>query len=65
MRVYSADNKRLNNKIWNAFTTFFRDEKGYSDWTDEEIGGSMNNDDINEFIDYLKKSLNYEEKEEK
>ncbi len=61
--MINNDNKKLNNMIWNSFTTFFREEKCYIDWNDDEIGGSMNNDDIDEFIEYTKKALNYEIKE--
>ena len=56
------DNKELDNMIWNSFTKFFREVKGYEDWNDEQIGGSMNNDDIDQFIEYIKGSLNYEVK---
>ena len=55
------NNLKLNDMIWNSFTTFFREVKGYEDWTDEQIGGSMCNDDIEEFIEYVKKTLYYEE----
>lgn len=55
-------NEKLNTMIWNSFTTFFREEKGYDDWTDDEIGGSMCNDDIDEFIEYIKKTLQYEDR---
>ena len=46
--------------IWNNFTYFFREIKGHYDWTDEQIGGSINNDDIDEFIYCIKEVLNYD-----
>ena len=39
-------------KLWEAFTAFFRYVKGYSDWTDEEIALSMNIDDFKEFMNW-------------
>lgn len=46
-------NEILQNKIWDAFTTYFREIKGYEDWTDEQIDGSFCDDDIIEFIYYI------------
>lgn len=43
----------LQGKAWKEFVKFFREEKGYTDWTENEIELSMNNDDIKEFINYL------------
>ena len=40
-------------KVWEKFTDFFRLEKGYADWTDEEIDLSRNNDDFVEFVKWL------------
>lgn len=44
----------LDEELWKEFTDFFRNEKGYEDWTDDEINLSLNDDDITEFIQYLK-----------
>ena len=49
-------------KLWEAFTSFFRYVKGYGDWNDEEIALSMNKDDFKEFINWAKKVLDMEEK---
>lgn len=43
----------LNGKVWKKFVEFFRDEKGYSDWTEQEIEDSRNDDDTTEFIVWL------------
>lgn len=40
-------------KVWQKFCEFFRNEKGHSDWTDEQIDLSRNDDDIEEFIKWL------------
>jgi len=42
-----------NEKVWEKFTDFFRNEKCYSDWTDEEIDYSRNDDDFEEFVIWL------------
>ncbi len=44
-------------QLWDAFTSFFRYVKGYTDWNDEEIARSMNIDDFNEFVEWAKKVL--------
>lgn len=44
-------------KLWESFTAFFRNIKGYNNWTDEEIARSMNNDDIKEYIEWVKEVL--------
>ena len=49
--------KLENPKVWEKFCEFFREEKGYSDWTDEQIDYSRNDDDIEEFIEWLIKQL--------
>lgn len=49
-------------RIWEAFLDFFRNVKGYNDWTDEEIATSMNNDDIQEFCKYIINLLGGKEK---
>lgn len=40
--------------LWESFMTFFRNVKGYSDWTDEQIAISMNKDDLNEYFTWVK-----------
>ena len=44
-------------KLWESFMAFFRYVKGYEDWTDEQIATSMNNDDLKEYIEWVKKVL--------
>lgn len=44
-------------KLWESFVAFFKYIKGYNDWTDEEIARSMNNDDIKEYIEWVKEVL--------
>lgn len=46
-----------NEKVWKKFCEFFRQVKLYSDWTDEEIDYSRNDDDIEEFIIWLVNEL--------
>ncbi len=43
--------------LWNSFVYFFRNIKGYSDWTDEQIALSMNNDDLKEYCKWVMKVL--------
>jgi hypothetical protein len=43
--------------LWNSFVYFFRNVKGYSDWTDEQIALSMNNDDLKEYCKWVMKVL--------
>lgn len=45
----------LNGKVWKKFCEFFREEKGYDDWTEEEIDYSRTDDDIEEFMLWLVK----------
>ena len=47
----------LNGKVWKKFVEFFREEKGYSDWTEQEIEDSRNDDDTTEFIAWLVNQL--------
>lgn len=47
----------LNGKVWKKFVQFFREEKGYSDWTEQEIEDSRNDDDITEFLGWLVSQL--------
>ena len=44
-------------KLWEAFMAFFREVKGYNDWTDEEIATSYNDGDVKEFIEWIRKIL--------
>lgn len=39
--------------VWKYFVKFFREVKGYEDWTEEEIEGSYNNDDIESYMLWL------------
>lgn len=43
--------------LWNSFIYFFRNVKGYEDWTDEQIAISMNNDDLKEYCEWAMKVL--------
>ena len=43
--------------LWNSFVYFFRNIKGYPDWTEEEINTSMNNDDLKEYCEWVMKVL--------
>lgn len=45
----------LNGMVWKKFVEFFRNEKGYSDWTEQEIEDSRNDDDTTEFLEWLVK----------
>ena len=47
----------LNGKVWKKFVEFFREEKGYSDWTEQEIEDSRNDDDTTEFLGWLVNQL--------
>jgi hypothetical protein len=49
---------------WECFMAFFRIEKGYEDWTDEQIALSVNQDDIDEFCKFIKDNLSYDRKGE-
>ena len=46
-----------NQYLWESFMCFFRNVKGYSDWTDEQIALSMNNDDLKEYCEWTIKVL--------
>lgn len=50
-------NVELNGIVWKEFVKFFREEKGYEDWTEQEIEDSRNDDDTTEFIQYLVKKV--------
>lgn len=47
----------LNGKVWKKFVQFFREEKGYSDWAEQEIEDSRNDDDTTEFMAWLVNQL--------
>lgn len=42
-----------NKKIWPKFVEFFREIKGHSDWTEEQIDYSRTEDDEVEFVLWL------------
>lgn len=50
----------LNGIVWKKFVEFFRTEKGYEDWTEQEIEDSRNDDDTTEFLEWLVKELTVE-----
>ena len=39
--------------VWKNFVRFFREEKGYEDWTEQEIENSYNDDDIESYMLWL------------
>ena len=43
----------VDDNVWGLFVEFFREIKGHSDWSEDEIDLSMNNDDIVEFVKWL------------
>ena len=47
----------MNGKVWKKFVEFFRTEKGYEDWTEDEIEMSRNDDDTTEFMIWLVNKL--------
>lgn len=51
---YSKQEEQI---LWESFMVFFREIKGYSDWTDEQIAISMNNDDLKEYCNWVMKVL--------
>ena len=48
---------QMNGKVWKKFVEFFRTEKGYEDWTEDEIEFSRNDDDTTEFMVWLVNKL--------
>ena len=44
-------------KLWESFVAFFKYIKGYQDWNEQEIAISMNKDDLQEYIEWVKKIL--------
>ena len=57
------DEVKLEGKVWDKFVEFFRYEKGYEDWTENEIEYSRNNDDATEFMVWLVNQLEAKELE--
>lgn len=45
--------KMEDKRVWAKFVKFFREVKGYEDWTEDEIEASRNDDDTDEFIKWL------------
>lgn len=43
----------IDDNLWSLFVKFFREIKGYQDWTEEQINLSMNNDDVQEFVTWI------------
>lgn len=43
----------IEDSIWDLFIKFFREVKGYENWTDDEIELSYNGDDVAEFVAWL------------
>ena len=44
-------------QIIENFIKFFREVKGYTAWTDDEIIFSMTDDDIKDYVNYIIKEL--------
>lgn len=40
-------------RVWAKFVEFFRNVKGYEDWSEDEIEFSRNQDDEEEFVKWL------------
>lgn len=55
------DEVKLEGKVWDKFVEFFRYEKGYEDWTEQEIEYSRNNDDITKFLEWLVEQMEAKE----
>jgi len=47
----------MKEKIINLFFDYFRNIKGYENWTDNDIIFCSNDDDINDFLNYIKKII--------
>lgn len=43
----------IEDSIWDLFVKFFREVKGYENWTGDEIELSYNGDDVAEFVAWL------------
>lgn len=57
MDIITSYNQLEEQKLWEAFLTFFREVKGYTDWTDEDIALSYNKGDVEEFVNWIRKVL--------
>lgn len=40
-------------RVWAKFVEFFRNVKGYEDWSEDDIEFSRNQDDEEEFVKWL------------
>ena len=45
--------KMEDERVWAKFVEFFRNIKGYEDWSEDEIEFSRNQDDEEEFVKWL------------
>lgn len=45
--------KMEDERVWVKFVEFFRNVKGYDDWSEDDIEFSRNEDDEEEFIKWL------------
>lgn len=45
--------KMEDERVWAKFVEFFRNVKGYEDWSEDEIEFSRNQDDEEEFVKWL------------
>lgn len=55
------NDKEINNKIIELFFIYFKDIKGYQDWSDNEILFNYNDDDIKDFLNFIQKTLKNKE----
>ena len=54
-------NNEIKNKIIELFFIYFKDIKGYQDWSDNEILFNYNDDDIKDFLNFIQKTLKNKE----
>lgn len=45
--------KMEDERVWVKFVEFFRNVKGYDDWSEDDIEFSRNQDDEEEFVKWL------------
>jgi hypothetical protein len=45
--------KMEDERVWAKFVEFFRNVKGYEDWSEDDIEFSRNQDDEEEFVKWL------------
>lgn len=45
--------KMEDERVWVKFVEFFRNVKGYDDWSEDDIEFSCNQDDEEEFVKWL------------